>query len=301
MHYPIALAEGKISVPLLFFSGGGRIEHRLQREVEIFRAGFALSRRTEHLNFRRGDAHVFRQARLAELRDRLHDRLRVAPPQEKEVAVGAVQHRKLAVVDRVRVHNDEALAGLPEDFGQTHRLHAAAPNEVGKQIPRADRGQLIRVADQNQAALRLQRAEQRRHQLQVDHRRLVNDQRVAGQRLILVVEERHHTRFLVKLALEQPVNCGRLAPCTLGEALGRASGRRGQQRLDLHQIKECQNAGHDRRLARARPARHDQQLPLRRHADGLALLRGIGQRLDLLGPIHQRLQIRWGFQLTGHL
>ena len=98
-----------------------------------------------------------------------------------------------------------------------------------------------------------------------------------------------------KLALEQPVNCGRLAPCTLGEALGRASGRRGQQRLDLHLIIERQNAGHDRRLARARPTRHDQQLPLCRHPDGLALLRGIGQRLALLGPIHQRIQIRWGF------
>ena len=41
--------------------------------------------------------------------------------------------------------------------------------------------------------------------------------------------------------------------CTLGEALGRASGRRGQQRLDLHLIIERQNAGHDRRLAGARP------------------------------------------------
>ena len=106
----------------------------------------------------------------------------------------------------MRVHNDEALAGLPEDFGQTHRLHAAAPNEVGKQIPRADRGQLIRVADQNQPALRLQRAEQRRHQLQVDHRRLVHDHRVAAERRILIVVKGHRARLLVKLCLKQPMN-----------------------------------------------------------------------------------------------
>ena len=41
MHYPIALAEGKISISLLFFSGSGRIQHRLEREIEIFCTGLA--------------------------------------------------------------------------------------------------------------------------------------------------------------------------------------------------------------------------------------------------------------------
>ena len=46
---------------------------------------------------------------------------------------------------------------LPENFRQPHGLYHAAADEVGKHVSRADRRQLIRVADQQQAAAGLER------------------------------------------------------------------------------------------------------------------------------------------------
>ena len=109
--------------------------------------------------------------------------------------------RSVAVIDRVGVHDDETSLCLPEDLGQADGLHHAAADEVGKDVSRADRRQLIRVADQKQAAAGLQRLQKRRHELQIHHGSLVHDHRVAGKRRVFVVKKGHPARRLVKLRL----------------------------------------------------------------------------------------------------
>ena len=165
LHYPIALAVTKIAVLLLTLARHGRIEHRLKRAIEFFRSRFVLARGREHLNVRRLDAHIFRQPRRAQLADRLHHRLAASAPQEEKVPVGRVEHRQLAVVDGVRVHDDEASLRLPENFRQPHSHHDAAADEVGEQIPRAHRRKLVGVTHQQQPRVPRQRPQQRRHEL----------------------------------------------------------------------------------------------------------------------------------------
>ena len=76
---------------------------------------------------------------------------------KKKVPVRRREHGQLALIDRVGVHDDQAPLRLPENFRQTDGLYHAAADEVGKHVSRADRRQLIRVADQQQAAAGLER------------------------------------------------------------------------------------------------------------------------------------------------
>ena len=160
---------------------------------------------------------------------------------------------------------------LPENFRKANCRDFPTANEIGKHIPRANRRQLIGVADQNQAAVGRKRAQEREHQLQIDHGRFVDDHRVDFERLVLIVEKRHESCRLVKLRLKQPVDRRGFPSCHLGKALGRAAGRRRQLRFDFHRVKQRQNTGHDGRLARAGATGYDQKLLRGRLADGLAL------------------------------
>ena len=156
---------------------------------------------------------------------------------------------------------------------QPHGLHHAAADEIRKHVPRPDRRQLVRVADEKQAAAGLQRLQERRHQRQVDHRRLVHDHRVAAERRILIVIKGHRARLLVKLRLEKPVDGRGLTSRDLREPLGGPAGRRSELRFELQLVEQLQNARHDRRLARAGPAGHDQQLLRSRRSDGVQAAR----------------------------
>ena len=152
LHHPVALAEGKFSVLFLALSGLRRIENRLQRQIERPRSGLALPGRRKDLNVARRDAHVLRKTHRTQLLHRLHQHLRASAAHEKEVLVLARKIRQLAAVDRVGIHHDQALLRLPENFCKAHRRNFSAANEIGKNVSRADRGQLVRVSDQNQAA-----------------------------------------------------------------------------------------------------------------------------------------------------
>ena len=136
----------------LALSGLRRIENRLQRQIERPRSGLALPGRREDLNVARRDAHVLRKTHRTQLLHRLHQRLRASAAHEKEVLVLARKIRQLSAVDRVGIHHDQALLRLPENFCKAHRRNFSAANEIGKNVSRADRGQLVRVSDQNQAA-----------------------------------------------------------------------------------------------------------------------------------------------------
>ena len=157
LHYPIAGSEGKISVFFFFFALRRRIQHGLQRKIQRLCARLVLAAGAEHLNVGRLDAHVFRQPRLAKLLYGLHGCRRVAAAQEEKVPVRRREHGQLALIDRVGVHDDQAPLRLPENFRQADGLYHAAADEVGKHVSRADRRQLIRVADQQQAAAGLER------------------------------------------------------------------------------------------------------------------------------------------------
>ena len=102
------------------------------------------------------------------------------------------------------------------------------------------------------------------------------------------MEKGHAARRLVKLRFQKPVDGRGLAARHLGKPLRGAASRRSQLRLEPQRVKQPQNAGHDRRFARAGAAGHDQKLPGGRCADGAALLRRV---IDALPVLNFRDQI----------
>ena len=96
------------------------------------------------------------------------------------------------------------------------------------------------------------------------------------------MEKGHAARRFVKLCLQKPVDGRGLTARHLGKPLRGAASRRGQLRLEPQRVKQPQNAGHDRRFARAGAAGHDQKLPGGRRADGAALLRRVIDALPVL-------------------
>jgi len=84
-------------------------------------------------------------------------------------------------VNPVRVADDQALGRLAENLGQPGGGYAAAVDQVAQDIARADRGQLVRVADQQQAVARFDRLQQAAQQKHVDHGGFVDHNQVGRQ------------------------------------------------------------------------------------------------------------------------
>jgi hypothetical protein len=58
-----------------------------------------------------------------------------------------------APVDLVRAGDDPAVGGLAKDFGQAHDRHRAGSDDVGQDLTRADGGELVDVADDQQRGM----------------------------------------------------------------------------------------------------------------------------------------------------
>ena len=67
------------------------------------------------------------------------------------------------------------MSGLAKDLGQAHDRDRAGRDDVGQDLSRADRRQLVDVADDQQRGIVGDRFHQRLHQHDVDHGGLVDD------------------------------------------------------------------------------------------------------------------------------
>ena len=142
-------------------------------------------------------------------------------------------------------------------------------DDVGKHLPRADRGQLVDIAHENQRGPLWNRLQQRVHQRDIDHRDLVDDEKIAVQRAILVAPEASMGRVGLQQTVQRPgLEAGRLA-----QALGGAACRSGQGGLYLLGAQDPEDRVEQGRLADARPAGDDKQLGSKSKAHGVTLAR----------------------------
>ena len=79
----------------------------------------------------------------------------------------------------MRIDDDPALGSLPEDLGQAHHRHGSRLDDVGQHLPRPNRWQLIDIADEQQRRALRQSPKDRPHQRYIDHRGLVDHQKIA--------------------------------------------------------------------------------------------------------------------------
>src|SRR3979490_1939854 len=116
----------------------------------------------------------------------------------------------------MRVGDDSALRSLAENFGQAYDRHRTGGDNIGEDLARPDRGQLIDIADEHKCGVIRQGTEYRPHQRHIDHRGLVDNEEVAVERRLLIASESTG----LWIGFEEPMDRLRLKPGALGEAFG---------------------------------------------------------------------------------
>jgi hypothetical protein len=108
--------------------------------------------RTQHLHVVAGiKAEPARQPVGHNVHDQVGDLRRLVLGEQEEVVQTAGQ-RWLAGVDAVGVGHHPALLGLAEHLGQPHPGEPVGGQQVAQDLPGADAGELVDVADQQQMA-----------------------------------------------------------------------------------------------------------------------------------------------------
>jgi hypothetical protein len=73
------------------------------------------------------------------------------------------------LIDAMGVYDDPARGSLPKHLGEAHHGQSARADDVGQDLPRSDRGQLVDIADYEQRRILRDRFHERLHQHDVDH------------------------------------------------------------------------------------------------------------------------------------
>ena len=225
-----------------------------------------------------------REAPLRQVHDELLELLRLLLGEKVEVLRGPRacdrEVRELAPVHPVGVRDDPALRGLAEDRRQADGRDTRDSQEVLQDRPRPHRGQLIRVAHQEERGGEGNRLEQVVGEQDIDHGRLIHDHEVGLQRIPGVPLEPPFAR----VPFQQPMERARLVPGDLGQPLRGAPRGRGEMHPEPLRLQEPDHRLENGRLPRSRAAREDEQLLLERQPDRLALLLGQGKPGLLLDP-----------------
>src|SRR5262249_9661657 len=146
LHDLVAGREGPAESLDLTFAG--RIQGRLQFDVERPRTNAAAVHGTQHLDIADGgQAEAARDAGFYQLDKAENGGLRTIRLDKIEVtlALWLAQIGKNALVDTVSVHDDLTPSRLAEHLGQAHHRDAPASDYVGEHLAGADRRQLVDV------------------------------------------------------------------------------------------------------------------------------------------------------------
>ena len=159
--------------------------------------------------------------------------------------------RRRALPDRVCAADDHAPRRLAEDVGELGHRHDLVLDELRERLARADRGELVGVADEHDVLLVADGAQERDEQLQIRHRGLVDDQHV-GLDLVL-------GRALARDPAQSGVDRRRLHAGRFGHPARGAAGRRDEDDRRLLVLGGGADHADRGRLAGARAAGDDRQ------------------------------------------
>src|SRR5437868_549376 len=157
-----------------------RVQRVLQLDIERASTEAATVHRAEHLDVAyRVQSETFGYPVLHNHQELSNTLFRIRRVDEVEVPAfgkGEIGHQ--TVVDPVRIDDDPALGGLPEDLGQAHDRGRSRHDDVAENLPRTHRRQLIDITDEQQRRAIGQSPKDRPHQRHVDHRGLVDHQEI---------------------------------------------------------------------------------------------------------------------------
>ena len=287
LEHPIADAEGPTGVGERLPAG---VQPVLQQQVEAAGAHGPLVHRREDLHVVEGIEAPGRQALPDDLQQGLPDGIAALSTDTEEVPptvlpLGA--HRRRPLQDAVGIAHDARALGLAVDLLEPgHRRHARR-HEVGEDLARPDRRELIGVAHEHQPTAGRQGFGERVQQGQVDHRDLVDQHR--GGLLGQGSARRALEAALLRVVLQQPVQGARGLTAGLAEPLGRPTrGRRQRPGLGPQARRGDQDLD-DRGLPRAWTPGDDAEIGPQRQRHGRPLLVAEQQLDPLLRGPHRLL------------
>ena len=178
----------------------------------------------------------------------------------------------------LKVVGDQALA---EDVLQPGHGDRAGGDQLGERLARADRRELVGVADEHHVHRCADRAQERDQQLEVGHRRLIDDQQVVVE-LVLGRAEAGHPA-------QRGVHGGGVEAGRLGHPPSGAAGRGDERDAGLLRPGRRADEPDRHRLAGARAAGDDRQLAGEREADRAGLLVGEDRRARPLREVMQNI------------
>ena len=184
--------------------------------------------------------------------------------------------------------HDEAAGRLPEDLVQADGGHTAGADDLAQNVARAHAGQLVGVAHHDDAAAVAQSRDQGLKQLHVHHAHLVQNDHVALEQVLVVVDEADHPAGVVHL--QQAVDGAGLAAGQLAQALGRAAGGRAQGHPLGLIFQQLQNGVDGGGLAGAGAAGEHKAVLGHGLADGFLLQGRVGKALGQLQNLNVLVQ-----------
>ena len=157
------------------------VSELLQTPVELANPGSAAPDGRKHLGAPQPvQSVIVGQDLAAQLDDSLvHGLLILAIDEDKVGFERLVKLERISLEDPVRVQNDQLVGLLPVNLGQALVRHRLALEQVAQDLAGADRRQLIRVTDQEQAGARLDRGQQLGKEEEINHGAFIYDQGVA--------------------------------------------------------------------------------------------------------------------------
>src|SRR5262249_10603057 len=257
LHDLIAGCEGPAEAFDLAIPRG--IERGLQFDVQGACTNPASVHRTQHLDVPDGvEAEALGNLGLNQLDDARHGSFGIIRLHEIEVAVRAGRPKvgDRALVDAMGADDDAALCRLSEHLGEAYYRHRAGCDDVRQHLARANRGQLVDVAYDQDVGLVGHRFQECLHQHDVDHRGLVDYQQVAIERFVVAALEAAASG----VNLQEPVDGLGIEPGRLAHPLAGPAGGAAGETPRLVGCQHAQDPLYDGGLAHTGTAGHDQNL-----------------------------------------
>ena len=177
----------------------------------------------------------------------------------------------------VGVLHDQAALCLPEDLVQAHGGHQPGADDLAQNIAGADAGQLVGITYHDNAAAVAQRCDQGLKQLHIHHAHFVQNDHIALEQVLVVVDKADHAAGVVHL--QKTVDGAGLTAGQLTQPFSRAAGGRTQGHPFRLIFQQLQNGVDGGGLAGAGAAGEHKAVLGHGFADGFLLQGRIGKAL----------------------
>ena len=192
------------------------IDSFLKGDIQVRGSHHTALHWSQHLDVVGADAVSLGNAVAHDVHDFLRRPLGVFLLNKEEVGRAPVADiRESSLVDLVGIGDDTARLCLTENARQSDDGHCARVDDVAEHVACSHAGQLVDVADKYQAHRERHGLQQRVHQDNVYHRRLVHYQEVAVQRILVITPV-----ALGRVELQQAVDSLGLLTRGLAHSLG---------------------------------------------------------------------------------